>query len=82
MHDHVEVIHHGAEMCLLRDLYAWGTGDDSADGQADRPSSAHASWRKRSVNGRSNTSPRYLASQVAMCLTNPKRLVPIAVRGA
>ena len=23
MYVHVEVIHHGAEICLLRDLYAW-----------------------------------------------------------
>ncbi len=27
MYGHVEVIHHGAEICLLRDLYAWRTGD-------------------------------------------------------
>ena len=26
MYSHVEVIHHGAEICLLRDLYAWRTG--------------------------------------------------------
>jgi len=25
MYSHVEVIHHGAEICLLRDLYAWRT---------------------------------------------------------
>jgi len=27
MYGHVEVIHHGAEVCLLRDLYAWRAGD-------------------------------------------------------
>jgi hypothetical protein len=28
MYNHVEVIHHGAEICLLRDLYLWkGRGD-------------------------------------------------------
>ncbi len=27
MYVHVEVIHHGAEICLLRDLHAWRTGD-------------------------------------------------------
>lgn len=27
MYVHVEVIHHGAEMCLLRDLYAWRADD-------------------------------------------------------
>lgn len=27
MYSYVEVIHHGAEICLLRDLYAGRTGD-------------------------------------------------------
>jgi hypothetical protein len=27
MYGHVEVIHHGAEIGLLSDLYAWRTGD-------------------------------------------------------
>lgn len=27
MYGHVEVIHHGAEICLLRDLYAWRSGN-------------------------------------------------------
>lgn len=30
MYGHVEVIHHGAEICLLRDLYAWRTDDREA----------------------------------------------------
>jgi hypothetical protein len=29
LHIHREVIHHGAEICLLRDLYLW---KDSTDG--------------------------------------------------
>lgn len=29
MYCHVELIHHGAEACLLRDLYEWKTGDGS-----------------------------------------------------
>ena len=29
LYTHVEVIHHGAEICLLRDLYLW---KDSRDG--------------------------------------------------
>jgi hypothetical protein len=28
MYIHVEVIHHGAEICLLRDLYLWKDGQD------------------------------------------------------
>lgn len=30
LHIHREVIHHGAEICLLRDLYQWRDGDASA----------------------------------------------------
>jgi len=30
LYTHVEVIHHGAEICLLRDLYLWKGGPDAA----------------------------------------------------
>src|SRR5580698_3907538 len=46
------------------------------------PLAASSSHRgSGSGNGRPKTSPKYLASQVAECLTKPRRLVPVAVMG-
>ena len=46
------------------------------------PAAVASSHRGRgSGNGRSNTSPKYRASQVALCLTSPSRFVPVTVNG-